>query len=174
MESITIQQVTLCDLSLLQQIARHTFAETFSSSNSEENMLKYLEEGFSTEKLTRELNDEGSQFYFALLDNQVIGYLKLNTGLSQTELQNDKALEIERIYVLGAYHGKKVGQLLYNKAIDIAERLNAEYVWLGVWEENTKAIRFYEKNGFTAFDKHIFWLGDDEQTDIMMKKVLKP
>lgn len=137
-------------------------------------MVKYLEEGFSTEKLTRELNDESSQFYFALLDNQVIGYLKLNTGLSQTELQNDKALEIERIYVLGAYHGKKVGQLLYNKAIDIAERLNAEYVWLGVWEENTKAIRFYEKNGFTAFDKHVFWLGDDEQTDIMMKKVLKP
>lgn len=159
---------------MLQQIGRQTFAETFSSSNSEENIENYLKEGFSAEKLEKELSCEGSQFYFALLDNEVIGYLKLNAGQSQTELRDDAALEIERIYVLGAYHGKKVGQLLYDKAIEVAKRSGAEYVWLGVWEENPRAIRFYEKNGFVAFDKHVFKLGGEEQTDLMMKKVLKP
>lgn len=58
---------------------------------------------------------------------------------------------------------------MYEKAISIALQKNAEYIWLGVWEENPRAIRFYEKNGFLEFDKHIFKLGDDEQTDIMMK-----
>lgn len=70
------------------------------------------------------------------------------------------------------YHGKKVGQILYKKALEIALLQNKAYLWLGVWEENSKAIRFYEKNGFVAFDKHIFKFGEDEQTDVMMKKEL--
>ncbi|MNE41268.1 Protease synthase and sporulation negative regulatory protein PAI 1 [compost metagenome] len=81
-------------------------------------------------------------------------------------------MEIERIYVLRAFHGKKVGQILYEKALQIAEVLGLSFIWLGVWEKNLRAIQFYEKNGFVAFDKHIFKLGDDEQTDIMMKKEL--
>ena len=114
-----------------------------------------------------------AEFYFAVLDNTIIGYLKLNVGSAQTELQDDKALEIERIYVLKEFHGKKVGQLLYEKAIQIAKQKNVDYVWLGVWEENHRAVRFYKKNGFVPFDKHIFKLGHEEQTDIMMKLPLK-
>lgn len=173
MEHINIKRVTLNDIDQLQRISRQTFFETFSASNTEENMNNYLEEGLSKERLTVELNNSGSEFYFAILDDNIIGYLKLNFGQSQTELQDDKALEIERIYVLKDYHGKKVGQLLYEKAIQIAEQKNAHYVWLGVWEENPRAISFYRKNGFVEFDKHIFRLGDDEQTDIMMKLQLK-
>jgi ribosomal protein S18 acetylase RimI-like enzyme len=173
MENIYIQRVTGNDIQLLQKISRQTFSETFSSGNTEENMKKYLEEGFSAEKVTAELEDPGSQFYFATLHNNVIGYLKLNFGQSQTELKDNNAIEIERIYVLKDFQGKKVGQLLYEKAIGIAKQENAEYVWLGVWEENVKAINFYKKNGFVEFDKHIFKLGDDEQTDIMMKLELR-
>ncbi len=71
--------------------------------------------------------------------------------------------------VLKEFHGKKVGQLLYDKAIEIAKQKNTEYIWLGVWEENPRAISFYKKNCFVEFDKHFFKLGDDKQTDIMMK-----
>lgn len=169
MENITVQKISISDLPALQKIGRQTFYETFASSNTEENINKYLEEGFSEDKLTTELEDQNAEFYFATLDNEVIGYLKLNFGASQTELKDDKALEIERIYVLQEFHGKKVGQILYNKAIEVAKDKKSDYVWLGVWEENPRAISFYKKNGFEEFDKHIFKLGDDEQTDIMMK-----
>lgn len=135
-------------------------------------MKDYLEKGFSEEKLKAELNNQDSQFYFALLEGKTIGYLKINIGQAQTEKLNLDALEIERIYLLKAFYGQKVGQLLYQKAIDIALELQASYVWLGVWEENYRALRFYEKNGFTPFSKHKFRLGDDEQTDLMMKKAL--
>ena len=172
MESISIDQISLESLKQLQDISRQTFLETFSSSNTEENMKAYLEESLSDAKLSTELSNEASEFYFATLEHEVIGYLKLNFGQSQTELKDDKALEIERIYVLKAFHGKRVGQLLYDKAIQVALEKGASYVWLGVWEENLRAISFYKKNGFVAFDQHIFKLGDDEQTDIMMKKVL--
>jgi ribosomal protein S18 acetylase RimI-like enzyme len=169
MSNIEIRKVTINDLPDLQQIGRQTFYETFASGNTEENMNKYLDEGFSVSKLTMELTDNNAEFYFATLDNKVIGYLKLNFGQSQTELKDDKAVEIERIYVLKEYHGKNVGQLLYDKAISIARQKNADYIWLGVWEENPRAINFYKKNGFVEFDKYVFKLGDDEQTDIMTK-----
>lgn len=170
---MNIRKVTLDDIEQLQQIGRQTFSETFSSSNAEENMATYLAEGFSDEKLMEELNNKSSEFYFALSENEVIGYLKINFGQSQTELQDDTALEIERIYVIKEFHGKKVGQILYDKAIEIAKQKNADYVWLGVWEENPRAISFYKKNGFVEFDRHIFKLGGDEQTDIMMKLKLE-
>ena len=173
MDNIKITKATLNDIDQLQKIGRQTFEETFSESNSEENMKNYLEEGFSNEKLTAELNDKNSEFYFATLENEVIGYLKINFGPSQTELKDSKALEIERIYVSKEFHGQSVGQLLYDKAIQMAKQKNVDYVWLGVWEENPRAIRFYKKNGFVEFDKHIFKLGNDEQTDIMMKLKLK-
>jgi diamine N-acetyltransferase len=173
MHNIEIKRATLNDIDQLQQIGRQTFSETFSEGNTEENMKKYLEEGFSVEKLTAELQNENSEFYFATVNGNVIGYLKLNFGPSQTELKDDKALEIERIYVLKEFHGKKVGQLLYEQAMQIAKQTDVDYVWLGVWEENPRAINFYKKNDFVEFDKHVFKLGDDEQTDIMMKLQLK-
>jgi diamine N-acetyltransferase len=169
MPGISIKQAMLSDVNQLQTIGKQTFYETFSSGNTQENMTKYLTEEFSTEKLIAELNDNNSEFYFVTNHNNVIGYLKINFGPSQTELKDNKAVEIERIYVLKEFHGKNVGQMLYDKAIDIARQKNADYVWLGVWEENQRAINFYKKNGFVEFDKHIFKLGQDEQTDLMMK-----
>ena len=129
-----IQKVSLEEIVQLEKISRQTFCETFSSGNTEENMNKYLDEVFSSANLSIELNDKKAEFYFAKLDDKVIGYLKLNFGESQTEIRDDNGLEIERIYVLKEFHGKNVGQLLYNKAIQIAREKNKDYVWLGVWE----------------------------------------
>ena len=167
--TISVTKITKDQILQLQKIGRQTFYETFSENNTEENMKSYLANSFSTDKITDELQDKNSEFYFAELDNNVIGYLKLNFGQSQTELKDDRSLEIERIYVLKEFHGKKVGQILYDKAIDIAKQQNVDFVWLGVWEKNLRAIHFYKKNGFVEFDKHLFKLGDDEQTDIMMQ-----
>lgn len=169
MDAIEIKKIGLTDIEQLQIIGRQTFLETFADGNTEENMQKYLEEGFTIDKLTSELKNPKSEFYFALFNKKVIGYLKINFGQAQTELKDPKALEIERIYVFKKFHGKKVGQILYNTAFDIAKQKSANYLWLGVWEKNPRAINFYKKNGFVEFDKHVFKLGNDEQTDIMMK-----
>jgi diamine N-acetyltransferase len=132
MTNLEIKKVSHEDLALLQEIGRSTFYETFADSNSEENMTNYLAEGFSLEKLRSELNDENTKFYFGILDQEIVAYLKLNFGLAQTELQANNALEIERIYVLNAFQGKKIGQMLYEKAMQIAKKAKAEYIWLGV------------------------------------------
>lgn len=169
---IQLRQATINDLETVRQIGINTFYESFASVNTEENMADYLKTGFSMEKVASELGNPDSEFHLAYDGDQLIGYLKVNHGPAQSELKDDTALEIERIYVLRAWQGLKVGQLFYNKAIDIARERGYAYVWLGVWEENENAIGFYKRNGFVEFDKHLFTLGDDIQTDIMMRKEL--
>ena len=172
METIKIIQATPKDIGILQEIGRKTFTETFSASNNAADMEAYIARSFSREKLAEELSNEQAEFYFAMLGEAVTGYLKINFGAAQTELQSSHAMEIERIYVLQQYQGKQAGQLLYQKTVQRAAEAGVDYIWLGVWEQNEKAIGFYHKNGFVAFDKHIFQLGSDAQTDIMMKRVL--
>ena len=135
-------------------------------------MQHYLDSNFTEAKVAAEIANPDSLFFIAWMGNVPAGYLKLNTGNAQTELQDDTALEIERIYVKNTYHGKKLGQGLYHKAEEVARDKNKQFIWLGVWEENVKAIRFYEKNGFVVFGSHNFKMGEDVQTDIMMKKQL--
>lgn len=171
MNTIRIEKIDLGSIDELLKISRETFLDTFSDSNTQENMDKYLEENLTLPKLTQEIQNPDSQFYFAVSGDETIGYLKLNSGNAQTEQTDGNALEIERIYVTKEYQGKKIGQLLFAKAVEIARVSGASYLWLGVWEENHKAIRFYEKNGLVVFDRHPFWLGNDKQTDIMMKLV---
>jgi ribosomal protein S18 acetylase RimI-like enzyme len=161
MDNIKINSVFLEDYKSVQLIARETFFETFASSNSDADMQNYLAQSFSDKKVKEELSNEESMFYMALADDVPIGYLKINVGQAQTELQDSQA-----------FHGQRVGQLLFEKALEIAQETNKKSIWLGVWEKNPKAIRFYEKNGFVVFDKHIFRMGEDEQTDVMMRKML--
>ena len=167
--SMNIRKANIFDVEALQQIGKQTFMETFSADNTQENMTTYLNVAFSIEKIRDELRNKYSEFYLAVLGEIIIGYLKINLENAQTEKKLSNSLEIERIYVLKEFQRKEVGQKLYNMALEIAKRKSFKYVWLGVWEQNLKAIRFYEKNGFKVFEKHIFKLGDDEQTDLMMK-----
>ncbi len=172
MDNIEIRKITIKDILELQKIGRQTFFETYAAGNTEENMRQYLANDFAVEKLKSEIEDPDTSFYFADLAGETVAYLKLNYSAAQTELKDKNALEIERIYVLQAHQGKGIGQLLYEKANQVAQEAKVAYIWLGVWEENPKAMQFYQKNGFRTFDKHIFKLGDDLQTDYMMKKSL--
>ncbi len=170
---ITITKALPGDVTVVRAVGRETFFEAFAAQNTSADMQKYLDENFSEEKIQQELNNPESVFFIAREGEIPIGYMKLNTGTAQTDVKDELALEIERIYVKAAYQGKKVGQLLYEQALEVAKQRQKSYIWLGVWEENSKAINFYKKNGFVAFDKHMFKLGNDEQTDVMMKRVIE-
>lgn len=166
---IQIVEISLRDLKKLQALARRTFYESFSAANTEQNMKFYLENHFSEEVMTTEILNPDSKFFFATEKEHVCGYLKINKGCAQTVLLNGDGLEIERIYIENAFKGRGIGKLFISKTVQLANLSGANYLWLGVWEHNHPAIRFYEKNGFKPFDKHVFRLGNDEQTDLLMK-----
>ena len=170
MPELQIRKVLVKDISLLREIGRQTFYDTFHATNTEEDLRKYLDESFDEKRLKEELSNPSSRFYFAAFDDRVVGYLKINFGQAQTEFKNNDWFEIERIYVVREFWGKSVGQALLDFALTLASEQKISCAWLGVWEKNYRAIRFYEKNGFRPFGKHIFQVGNDPQWDLLMKK----
>lgn len=169
---INIQPVRPSEVEELLLLSRKTFYDAFEHQNNKDDFEAYTSVAFTVEKLSGELQNPHSQFYFAIIDDEKVGYMKLNYSSAQTELQDNNAVEVERIYVLASQQGKKIGNQLLDYAIDKAKTEGIYYIWLGVWEHNRAAQRFYERNGFKAFGNHKFWVGKDEQTDILMRKEL--
>lgn len=172
MENFLIKECSLKDIEKIKYISEKTFYETFSNDSTEEDMENYLKENFLYEQVEREVKNNGSRFYIVENNGEVVAYMKLNFDKAQTETGHDNTLEVQRIYVLQEYKGKHIGKMLMQKSIDIGKNKNLRYIWLGVWEHNINAIKFYEKQGFEKFDTHIFKLGEDEQTDNLMKLIL--
>ena len=164
-----IRVATPTDIQVLRTISIQTFQESYSHVNTRENMEMYLSKNFNETILLKELNNPDIQYHIAISDEGIIGYIKLNFGLAQTEIKDNTALEIERIYVYQKFQRRKIGLQLLVKALEVAHKHKINYVWLGVWEKNQQAINFYKKNEFIEFDTHVFKLGNDEQMDIMMK-----
>jgi ribosomal protein S18 acetylase RimI-like enzyme len=171
-ESYKIRLATTDDAALLCTFGAKAFRDTFGAANTEENMNLYVNANFTQEKLRQELIDPLSVFLTVYDGETLAGYVKLGTGHEPAALGPKRALEIERIYAGASYLGKRVGLTLMNAAIRHARMNGFEVLWLGVWEHNVKARRFYEKYGFETFGSHIFVLGTDAQTDLLMKKVL--
>lgn len=133
-------------------------------------MEQYLADRFSREQILGEHRHPDSRFFLAELDGQAVGYLKVNRGAAQTEAMGETAMEVERVYVLQEFHRQGIGGLLMEQAYRMAGEWRAEWIWLGVWEHNPEAIAFYERCGFTCFGEHVFQLGGDAQTDVLMRK----
>jgi diamine N-acetyltransferase len=170
--NIKIKQCTIENLPQLQEISCETFNETFKDQNSPENMNAYLERAFNVNRLEKELSTINSHFFFVYFNNEVGGYLKVNTQEAQSENMGEDSLEIERIYVRGKFQKLGLGKYLINKAIEIAVEQGKNKIWLGVWEKNENAIAFYKKIGFVQAGTHSFHMGDEEQIDFIMIKTL--
>jgi len=167
-----IKKCTNEDLLILQNISIETFYDTFKDQNSLENMNAYLEKAFNLKQLERELSSIHSEFFFVYMNGEVAGYLKVNSGEEQTETMGEEALEIERIYIKSNFQKHGLGKYLLNQAVEMAMERKKKKLWLGVWEKNENAISFYEKMGFVQTGVHSFYMGDEEQMDLIMTKTL--
>jgi ribosomal protein S18 acetylase RimI-like enzyme len=170
--TIDIKKCTLEDLRTLQEISCETFNETFGHQNSPENMKAYLERAFNLKQLEKELSNISSQFFFVYFNNEVAGYLKVNSNEAQSEEMGEETLEIERIYIRKKFQKHGLGKYLLNKSMEIAMEDNKKKIWLGVWGKNENAIAFYKKMGFVQTGAHSFYMGDEEQTDLILTKGL--
>lgn len=160
------------DVFLLQEIAVHTYYDTFKKTSNKEDIQRYLDHSFHTRKLMDELKNPLIHYFFAYWDQELVGYMKLNLGEAQSDLQDPESLEIERFYVSKLFQRKRIGSQLMEKAISVAKELEKNYVWLGVWEMNHKAQKFYRHFGFEVFGKHDFLVGSTKETDLLMRKDL--
>ncbi len=169
---IEIREAKLQDISAMRAVAISSYIDTFASSNTQENMDAFLSDTYSLEKLEEEFIEKNSKLFLAFDGNDVVGFLRLRESDEVLKFLGKNAVELQRLYVLTSAHGKSVGRLLMEKSMIHANQNNYEWIWLGVWEKNYKAQKFYKNWGFEKFSEHTFWMGDDPQIDWLFKKRL--
>jgi GNAT superfamily N-acetyltransferase len=167
---VKIMQADAGDIPLLRELGVQTFTETFAHQNNPEDFQAYLHTAFSSEQLQQEFNEPGSIFLLAYVKNEPAGYARLrhSNELDKT-FPGKKCIELQRIYAVQKFIGKGVGKALMTSCTQLAQQQHANLLWLGVWEHNHHAISFYKRIGFEPFDTHVFMMGTDPQTDILMK-----
>lgn len=170
---ITIRTAAPSDAALLAEIGAETFFDTFATQNTPENMETYLKGSFSPALQAAELEEAGAVFLIAEKDTEPVGYAKILVGSTETSIHSKKPVELVRIYTRANAFGLGVGTTLMQACLAEANRLGCEVIWLGVWEHNPRAIRFYQKWGFEKVGTHPFLLGDDLQTDWIMQRSLR-
>ncbi|WP_350284169.1 GNAT family N-acetyltransferase [uncultured Croceitalea sp.] len=168
--AIEFKRCELEDLEVLAKISRKTFAKAFEADNHPDDFKVYLDKAFSRAKLKDELLHQHTVFYFVLHKGRTIGYFKVNEFDAQSEFQESEGLELERIYVISESQGKGFGLQIVDEVFQIAIEKAKRYVWLGVWQQNPGAVRFYEAYGFVKTGTHPYYIGKDKQTDWIMRK----
>jgi diamine N-acetyltransferase len=171
-QPINIRLATAEDASMIAELSRRTFYDTFANDNTPENMNKFMNEQFTHESLMKEVGEPSSIFIIAESGNETAGYARLRESPAPPSLDDLPSIEIARIYTLQTMIGRGIGNALMKRCIEIAFEMGKRIVWLGVWERNSRAIQFYTKWGFEKFDEHDFVLGNDVQRDWLMRKML--
>lgn len=170
---VEIREAKKEDIPALRRVAIATQIDTFGEQNTVANMQAFLKEAYSIEKFEEELAEPASVYYLAWVGNRLAGFLRLRESPEVEHLLGDNTLELQRLYVDKSFQGEGIGKRLMEFALDYATRLGYEYLWLGVWERNFKAQKIYERWGFERFSEHVFQMGDDPQTDWLLKRRLK-
>ncbi len=156
-------------LEKLVKISRETFIDAFEKVNDPQDFTAYVDNAFEHIKLAEELKNKNSSYYFVYANDELAGYFKLNEYEAQSEIKTKEAIELERIYVLKKFQGRKIGVWMLDEIKKLASKMEKTYLWLGVWEQNTRAIKLYEVNGFSKFGNHPYYIGKDKQTDWLMR-----
>ena len=172
MGTFTIIPVQSSDVDTLLHLSRKIFHDSFAHLNKPENMIAYMDRDYTLNQLLSELLNPLSEHYFISEGDKKIGFLKLNRSGAQSDIRDPESLEIQRIYIDMDYQGKGLGTRLLQFANERAKALGLKYIWLGVWEKNPDAIRFYQRHGYQIVGSHPFVMGDEGQTDILMKYLL--
>ncbi|MDE3252207.1 MAG: GNAT family N-acetyltransferase, partial [Bacteroidota bacterium] len=171
MDMIQIREAGIADAAVIADLSRTTFFETFASQNTKADMDLFLEKQFSREMLMAQVGEPGNHFFLADYNEVMAGYVFLKTSL-QDPIADAGTIEIARIYVSDSCIGKGVGKVLMQTALQFARSRNARHVRLAVWEQNHRAIRFYESFGFIRSGVQDFLLGTDVQHDFIMQLAL--
>lgn len=167
--NLSFRPCGISDLDALIQISKDTFVAAFEKDNDPDDFREYINKAFSRERLKTELENPDALFHFVFVGNSLAGYFKVNLVGAQTDVHDEKSMELERIYVVEEHQGKQIGAQMLQYIIQQAAERKMEYLWLGVWEHNPKAIRFYQRHGFQKFGEHPYYIGTDEQTDWLLR-----
>jgi GNAT superfamily N-acetyltransferase len=165
-----VRRATVADAAMLAELGARTFVDSFGADNAPEDMSAYISAAFNPERQARELSEPGSTFLILELEERAVGYAHVRSGAAPPAVDASRPVELVRLYVSRDRIGTGGGARLMRECLELAAAEGRDAMWLGVWERNERAVRFYRKWGFSHVGSHTFQLGGDRQTDWLMAK----
>lgn len=156
------------DAVLLATLARETFIEAFGADNEPQHIDTYCAASFCETKQAQQIADEGLATIVSTCDESLTGYAQVRLTSPHESVRSERPSELCRLYVRSQWHGRGVAQQLMREVCDTVAHAGADVLWLGVWEENPRAIAFYKKLGFKMTGRQTFYMGDDPQRDFVL------
>lgn len=169
---IRIRKAKIEEVPAVLELAIEVYTDTFAEHNSPENLQAFFNDVYTFEKFKEEFHEHDSVLYIALDDLKIIGFLRLRLNAEVNHQLGKNHIELHRLYIHRDYQGGSVSKLFMEEALSYAKEKEYEWIWLGVWEKNFRAQKFYAKFGFEKFGSHTFQMGDDPQVDWLLKKKL--
>ena len=171
MADVIVRAASIDDAAALAGFAARVFAEVFGPGNDEQDMAAYLAEAFGPDIQRAEIAAPGAIVLIAeTREGGMAGYLHIAASPTPACVTGAHAVELKRLYVEPALHSRGTGKALLDAGLARATAAGAATVWLGVWEHNTRAQKFYRREGFERAGEHTFLLGSDAQTDWIMQR----
>jgi ribosomal protein S18 acetylase RimI-like enzyme len=167
---VHIRKATDEDCTAIAALGKKTFTETYSETGNNAVVQEYIEKKLSAENIREELDDPRACFYIGFVNDEPVAFARLRYDRIAKGLTGRKAIEIEHLYVLKAYQGFKVGKEMMEKCKQAAIRKKFDTIWLRVWQQNHRAIRFYLTAGFVVYETEQFSYGSNmPQDDFLMR-----
>ena len=172
MKPISIRDARLADIPALAALGAATFAGTFQSLYSKENLSRFLDAYHSQSYYRQALSDPSVRLWIAEQDGELVAYAKASPNSLPCDPPRPDALELSRLYTLKSHQGLRIGHDLMEEIISHAKRQNHDDVVLSVFSENFGAHRFYARYGFTKIGEYKFQVGDHFDAEWIMCKLL--
>jgi GNAT superfamily N-acetyltransferase len=169
---LRIRRATAADAQLIATLGTDTFVASFGAQNTPENLAKHLAKAFGEDTLRRELASSSFTYLIAEMDGRTAGYACVHEGSPPPCVTGEAPIEVLRFYVVQDFHGSGIAQALMDTCAEDARSRGGRTLWLGVWDQNPRAIRFYKKWGFEDVGGQTFMLGDDPQQDRVLSRPL--
>lgn len=138
-------------------------------------MQEYLDSHYTPKIISSVLDNASTKYFVATTDDDsdIAGFASLCFDSDEPCVAKlEKSVELQRIYVDAKHHGQGVAKSLMEASVSLAREMGYRYIWLGVWEHNARALKFYQKFGFEKVGEHVFTVGTDDQTDWIVLKEL--
>ena len=169
----SIRRAEATDAAALAALAERTFRDAFAESNNPVDMEIHCRERFAAEVQAREIADPGWVTLLAEADDQLIGFAQVRLNAPKDCVPARRPAELYRIYVGSPWHGQGISPKLMDEVLAVAAQDGSDRIWLGVWEENRRALAFYRKYGFEVVGAHEFWFGTERQQDLVMATAVR-
>lgn len=164
------------DAALLSELSCITFIEAYSDQVPMEEMQPYLAEALNERAIAKELAEPEVHYYFVYAHSNLAsrpalaGFIMLRRRYSSDLLDGAPATYINRFYLRAQYWGSGLARQMMDFCEAFAEDAGVQWLWLQVWEQNNRAISFYQKCGFEIFGIADFHMGDVVHRDPVMRK----